>query len=316
VPIVFRFGGDQAEALKGPLLIVGQFHSAGRLAFSKGDDSALDRFDLREKGYERVAVDPRHLRLFSGAPDSGAAGAVVSALAEAAGANGSSSHRFWAYVPFDPQPPNEEYPICQTYLDVVVSGCLDCGGRTAAICMLRSTGGWSQYWLNDAPMSRRPWLHRPRHAEVDEVLRAEGAHTRFEERRHPEEFSGQWSASLRGLWGVPPRNPHFTGREEELGRLAGALTEKGDGCGLSTLDLVGMGGVGKTQLAIEFCYRQYTTADPGAPGTGAYGLVLWLRAESSEALAADLRSLALDCGIGVQGLRSAEIVAEVRARQA
>jgi len=58
---------------------------------------------------------------------------------------------------------------------------------------------------------------------VDEVLKSEGALTRFEERRHPEEFSGQWSASLRGLWGVPPRNPHFTGREGELARLADTL---------------------------------------------------------------------------------------------
>jgi tetratricopeptide (TPR) repeat protein len=297
-----RCGADEAQDVCGVL-------------FGTGDDGALQRFDLREKGYERIAVDPRHLRLVFGAVDSGTAGIVASALDAAAGADGSSRHRFWAYVPLDPQPANEEYPICQTYLDVVISGCLDCGGKAAAVLMVRTTGGWSQYWLNDAPMSRRPWLHRPRHAEVDEVLRAEASHTRFEERRHPEEFSGRWSASLRGLWGVPPRNPHFTGREEELARLAGALAPQGEG--MRTLDLVGMGGVGKTQLAIEFCYRQYTAADrspPAAAGDAGYGLVVWLRAESSEALAADLRSLALDCGIGVQGLRSAEIVAEVRSR--
>ena len=45
-----------------------------------------------------------------------------------------------------------------------------------------------------------------------------------------------------------------------------------------------------------------------------YGLVLWLRAETAEALAADLRALVTDNGIGVQGLRNDEVVAEVRAR--
>ena len=39
------------------------------------------------------------------------------------------------------------------------------------------------------------------------MLRGLTAHTHFDERRHPEEFSGRWMGSLRGLWGVPPRNP-------------------------------------------------------------------------------------------------------------
>ena len=45
-----------------------------------------------------------------------------------------------------------------------------------------------------------------------------------------------------------------------------------------------------------------------------YGLIVWLRAESAEVLAADLRALASDNGIGVQGLRNEEVVAEVRAK--
>ena len=77
-----------------------------------------------------------------------------------------------------------------------------------------------------------------------------------------------------------------------------------------------MGGVGKTQLAVEYCYRRFAgaaNAADGARGGGgaaaaaAYGLVLWLRAESAEALAADLRALAVDSGIGEQGLRKRSI---------
>ena len=55
----------------------------------------------------------------------------------------------------------------------------------------------------------------------------------------------------------------------------------------------------------------------GAATSGAalrYGLVVWLRAETAEALAADLRALVTDHGIGVQGLRNEEVVAEVRSR--
>ena len=125
-------------------------------------------------------------------------------------------------------------------------------------------------------------------------------------------------------WGVPPRNPHFTGRRATLERIASGLNAPGDRDsaagqqGVTTLELVGMGGVGKTQLAVEFCHRHYAAAKPEAAGgasSSGYSVVIWLRAETAEVLAADLRALAADCGIGgVQGLRNEEVVAEVRSR--
>jgi len=52
-----------------------------------------------------------------------------------------------------------------------------------------------------------------------------------------------------------PRNALFTGRVEPLKALARALLE-GDGrSALVTQAVAGMGGVGKTQLAVEFAYR-------------------------------------------------------------
>lgn len=77
-----------------------------------------------------------------------------------------------------------------------------------------------------------------------------------------------------------------------------------------------MGGVGKTQLATEYCYRHFAAASEVSPSSRVrkYGLVIWLRAETAEALSADLRALAIDSGIGVQGLRNEEVVDEVRAR--
>ena len=237
------------------------------------DRAALTRFDSREAGYERVRLDPSHLR----AVEEGDADGIRDIL------EGSGS-RFWMYVPQETHAPDEEHPICQTYVDTCLLGLIERGGRALATSWVQATGGWSEYWLNDAPLSRRPWLHRPRHAEIDACLQDEAAHTRFDERRHPEEFSGRWMASLRGTWGLAPRNAQFVGRELELARAAAALSSAGgggaDGGGrsggggggsttegsLSILHLVGMGGVGKTQLANEFCYRHYGRTD-GRTGT-------------------------------------------------
>ena len=279
---------------------------------------AADAFDSREAGYERLPIRPPDLRILSPAADDDATRHAAAALA-------GGRARFWVYVPLACESASENHPICQTYVDVCVVGCLERGGAELARRWVQTTGGWSEFWLNDAPLSRRPWLHRPRHAEIDAILQAEQARTRFDERRHPEDFSGRWSGAFTNMqWGVPPRNPHFTGRRATLERIASGLNAPGERDsaagqqGVTTLELVGMGGVGKTQLAVEFCHRHYAAAKPEAAGgasSSGYSVVIWLRAETAEVLAADLRALAADCGIGgVQGLRNEEVVAEVRSR--
>ena len=73
--------------------------------------------------------------------------------------------------------------------------------------------------------------------------------------------------------------------------------------GISQLVLVGLGGVGKSQLATEYCYRHYGST---------YGLVMWLRAEQAESLEGDLRRLCTDTGIDVKGLSTEEVSAPER----
>ena len=77
------------------------------------------------------------------------------------------------------------------------------------------------------------------------------------------------------MWNIPyPRNPYFTGREELLHRLADSL-RAGETVGISQPQAVsGLGGVGKTQIALEYAYRYYQD----------YDAVLWTRADTQEAL--------------------------------
>ena len=59
-----------------------------------------------------------------------------------------------------------------------------------------------------------------------------------------------------GLWGVPfLRNPFFTGREHVLQQLHAALHQEQTALLSQSSTLSGLGGIGKTQTAIEYAYR-------------------------------------------------------------
>ncbi|MBA1341618.1 MAG: hypothetical protein C5S40_05700 [ANME-2 cluster archaeon] len=85
------------------------------------------------------------------------------------------------------------------------------------------------------------------------------------------------------IWNIPHnRNPNFTGREEYLTRLKDALNS-GQPAAL-TQAIHGLGGVGKTQLALEYAYRN----------TAEYDIVWWIRSEETTTLASDYAALAGD----------------------
>jgi hypothetical protein len=91
------------------------------------------------------------------------------------------------------------------------------------------------------------------------------------------------------VWEVPPRNPHFVGRAEMLRALRQRLRS-----GKHTLvvqALYGLGGVGKTQLAIEYAYRFASD----------YDVVWWLDAEQPVLLGSQLAALAERLGVSDGG---------------
>src|SRR5581483_10788013 len=79
------------------------------------------------------------------------------------------------------------------------------------------------------------------------------------------------------------RNPLFTGRETVLRQLHESLSN-------SPQALSGLGGIGKTQTALEYAYRYAYE----------YQAILWVRAETREALLASLAVYAHQFSLPVQ----------------
>jgi len=116
---------------------------------------------------------------------------------------------------------------------------------------------------------------------VAEKLRAEGAAA------GPRLVAAAAKAgALPRIWNVPhSRNVNFTGREDLLKKLHDSL-RSGNHAAL-TQTLQGLGGVGKTQAAAEYCYRH--AAD--------YDLVWWIRSEDLGGLASDYAGLATELSL-------------------
>jgi hypothetical protein len=125
--------------------------------------------------------------------------------------------------------------------------------------------------------------------------------------RPPARGSGlRGPGSLPRVWNLPARNPAFT----ERGDLLAAMREQllaGDKAAVQAF--VGMSGVGKTQLAVEYAYQF----------AGAYDLAWWVHAEQEGLIADQFAALgaALGClppGADTKVVR-AEVLGELRERE-
>lgn len=287
----------------------------------------LPALDVRESGYARLELDAALFDRHRSDADVSAAHAQL-----------WPRDRVYVWVPEQQGAPSEDCPILQSYVDACLEGFLSLGGEAFAREFVESTSGWCEFFLNDCPFSRRPWLHRGKaYAELDRVL-AQSAGVSAS--RHPEEFAalqlrrhaasevasrgvGDASAAgagaapaddgaavqARGLWGVPSRNPHFTGREGLLEAMRRRLCLSAESSAarvssIKSLAVVGMGGVGKSQTVAEFCHRSYPSS---------FDLVLYIRAETQQSMVSDLHRFARDAGLGGDGASAEEALEALKA---
>ncbi|MCA1603978.1 MAG: DUF4062 domain-containing protein, partial [Acidobacteria bacterium] len=112
--------------------------------------------------------------------------------------------------------------------------------------------------------------------------------------------------SVSRVWNVPPRNPNFIGRTAELDEIRANLTAEQI---MTVQALHGMGGLGKTNTAIEYAHRHW--AD--------YDIVWWVNAEQPTLIAEQFAILNASLGLPAAPDSSAAVRAvcsELRTRQA
>ena len=102
---------------------------------------------------------------------------------------------------------------------------------------------------------------------------------------------------------LPPRNPVFTGRDHMLAEVGRRL----DG---GPVAVRGLGGMGKSQVALEYAHRMHAA--------GQYRVAGWVRADSAVTAAKDLAAMAPLLGLpadGPAGEVAASVVAALRSRR-
>jgi hypothetical protein len=112
----------------------------------------LPLFDKREGSeYERVAISSRQVHGFESV--------------------GASDAMIWTYAARAARLPSQEFPILQSYIDVILAGCLEFDIEFA-VEFIRSTQGWDNTWRNDRarPRYARSEQKAELHAEIDKLL--------------------------------------------------------------------------------------------------------------------------------------------------
>jgi hypothetical protein len=108
----------------------------------------------------------------------------------------------WVYIPVkaDGEPgvglpvASAEFPLLESYVDVVVEGALEYG-ETFARELLETTSDWSNYRLNDRELARRPWVYNPASSQVDALLTENSeAAAKLKWRLFPEPYAIHWAA--------------------------------------------------------------------------------------------------------------------------
>ena len=107
-----------------------------------------------------------------------------------------------------------------------------------------------------------------------------------------EEQLAKNAAYLKERSNLPPRNEKFTGRELALRRLEETLQAKPNTPIVIAAE-TGLGGVGKTQIALQYAYRSVDVRKKG------YDLIWWFHAKEAYSIMDDYESLANRLGVAI-----------------
>lgn len=123
------------------------------------DPEELRATDRREEFYCRESVPADAVQMLDGQP-------------------APTGAEIWIYVnkPDSVFPPDARFPIVQSYVDIFVTGCMELAEKVRSNAIdfvegcVRTTEGWSQNWVNDRLMPRRPFIHQPKSSDIDTLL--------------------------------------------------------------------------------------------------------------------------------------------------
>lgn len=116
----------------------------------------------------------------------------------------------------------------------------------------------------------------------------------IEEEKKNEFLGGQPPQSL--LWNIPyQKHPNFVGRDELLLTIEKNLIEYPEQI------LTGLGGVGKTQLAVEYSFKNKEK----------YNIIWWIRAKNETTILSDFKELCKELGLPVKNQKGEHILTSV-----
>ena len=136
---------------------------------------------------------------------------------------------------------------------------------------------------------------------IRELASAQGHTTEQDDtqRRHPVDPQEALSTAVQQprISQIPhPRNPNFIGREEYLERLHQELNSGKLAAVMQAI--AGLGGIGKTQLALEYSYRYGSE----------YNVIWWVRSEQEETRLGDLQALGQALGQSRSGMEVSQSI--------
>ena len=128
------------------------------------NEEQLNLLDERERGYNRISILPNQLHAFY------------------SNGNLPQNQITYTYVSTIHNQPSQKYPVVQSDIDAILTGCLEDFNESFARAVVRTTSDWNSPYLNDRKHPRYPYSHH--RAEllpmINTILEEEGPAGAFE----------------------------------------------------------------------------------------------------------------------------------------